>query len=125
MTSKKSKWYTIGLIVLIAAIIVVLWLVSTPKQGNASLDGFAQCIAQKNITMYGLATCPHCQNQKAEFGPSFKYVNYVECTQQAEKCTAEGIEQVPTWVFPDGKKVVGEQTLQQLSDISGCPLPAH
>ena len=123
MNSKKSKWYTVGFVVLIAIIVVILWLVSVPKGGDASLDGFAQCIAQKGITMYGASWCPHCQNEKAMFGASFKYMNYVECTEEVQKCTAAGIEVFPTWILSDGKKIVGEQTLQQLSEVSGCPLP--
>lgn len=29
----------------------------------------------------------------------------------------------PTWIFQDGKKLVGEQGLRKLSQESGCALP--
>jgi hypothetical protein len=72
--------------------------------------------------MYGTYWCPHCQNEKKIFGSAFQYVPYVECTQETAKCTAMNIDGYPTWVFPDGKRLVGEQGLYKLSEESGCPL---
>ncbi len=90
---------------------------------NTGLDDFAKCLTSKNITMYGTYNCPHCLNEKKAFGSSFQYVSYVECTQEPNKCVDAGIMEVPTWIFPDGKKLVGEQGLGKLSQESGCPLP--
>ena len=94
-----------------------------PSQLSSSLDDFAKCLALKNITMYGTYNCPHCLNEKKAFGSSFQYVLYVECTQEPDKCVKAGITEVPTWVFPDGRKFVGEQGLEKLSQESGCALP--
>ncbi len=93
------------------------------KYSAEALDNFARCLAAKNVTMYGAYSCPHCQNQKAMFGSSFKFVPYVECSEEAEKCVVAKIEGVPTWTFSDGKKLVGEQPLEMLAAASGCPLP--
>lgn len=91
-------------------------------------ESFAQCLSQKNITMYGAFWCPHCQEQKEYFGQSFKYVNYVECSEpdlkQNNLCNAEGIVGYPTWKFANETKYEGELTLENLSQISGCQLEA-
>ncbi len=74
--------------------------------------------------MYGTYYCSHCQEQKAMFGASFKYVNYVECTQNVNKCLAENVTSTPTWVYPNGERYVGTQSIQNLANESGCILPA-
>lgn len=86
-------------------------------------DTFAKCLAEKQVTMYGAAWCSHCQNEKKAFGASFKYVPYVECPDNPKVCLDKGVNGYPTWIFPDGKKLEGEQGLLNLSKESGCPLP--
>ncbi|MGC9292513.1 MAG: hypothetical protein ACP5EP_07275 [Acidobacteriaceae bacterium] len=93
-----------------------------------NLDAFAQCLTQKKVLMYGSSVCPHCADQKKLFGSSFKYVTYVECfvpgsRQGSPACVKADIHAVPTWVFPNGARLVGEQSLQMLSAATGCPLP--
>ncbi len=124
MKSNKNKLYTIGFIVLILALVFVLWYFGVPSGSNASLDAFAKCLADKKITMYGAEWCPHCQNEKRGFGESFKYVPYVECPEEPARCTTAGVDAYPTWILPDGRKFVGEQGVQKLSELSGCPLPS-
>ncbi|KKU66687.1 MAG: VKORC1/thioredoxin domain protein [Parcubacteria group bacterium GW2011_GWA2_47_16] len=92
-----------------------------PPEANA-LDGFAQCLASKDITMYGAEWCSHCKNEKKAFGDSFRFVPYIECPDNPQKCLAEGVKGYPTWIWPDGKKFEGEQGLQKLSQEGGCPL---
>ncbi len=94
------------------------------------LDEFAKCLADKKIVMYGADWCPHCQNEKKLFGDSFRFVPYVECPDDPQRCLKEGIEGYPTWIFPaslaggsDGKKLTGEQGLEKLSQESTCQLP--
>lgn len=108
----------IAAVIVILGIAVLSFALFYPKSpyANVALDGFAQCLASKNITMYGAYWCPHCQNEKALFGDSFKYVNYVECTQEIAKCESAGIQGYPTWIFPaspaggpDGRRFEGEE----------------
>jgi hypothetical protein len=86
-------------------------------------DGFAQCIAEKKLTMYGAYWCPHCQNEKKAFGESFKYVPYIECTQQTDLCLEKGVNGYPTWIADDGTRYEGEQGLEGLAKITSCQLP--
>jgi len=65
---------------------------------TADKDAFAKCLTSKGLTMYGAVWCPHCKDQKALFGDSFKYVNYVECPDNTELCLAKGIQGYPTWI---------------------------
>ena len=92
------------------------------KSGGAGIssgkyDTFAKCIASKNLTMYGTVWCSFCKKEKANFGNSFKYVPYVECTENPNLCLAKGIEGYPTWIDEKGQKYVGEQGLEKLKDV--------
>lgn len=111
------------LFVVIAVVgILVYWLARAPKESK-NYDLFAQCLAEKKLTMYGAYWCSHCQNEKKAFGDSFKYVPYVECTQETKKCLDAGITGYPTWIDSAGQKYSGEQGLSGLSKIGGCQLP--
>lgn len=91
------------------------------------LDTFAQCLAGKQIQMYGLYWCTHCEEQRELFGPSFKYIPYIECgikgsRSEAPVCVQAGVKQFPAWQFP-GERHEGVLSLQALSQKSGCKLP--
>lgn len=94
---------------------------SGPQDGK--LDAFALCLAEKKITMYGAAWCSHCKQQKALFGSSFSKVSYVECPENQKLCLDKGVTGYPTWISGDGEKFTGVQSLENLSEISGCQLP--
>ena len=112
----------ISLLVLLIIIVGGVFLFSNFEKPEANLDSFAQCLSDKGAVMYGADWCPHCQNEKASFGESFKLVDYVECPDKPNECLAKGVDGYPTWIFPDGRRFVGEQGLAKLSLESGCPL---
>ena len=92
-------------------------------------DAFAQCLTEKGVEGYGAYWCPNCQRQKLDFGNSFRYVTYIECAAgdpegkaTPEACTEKGVTGYPTWIRPDGNRLVGYQKLQQLAEFSGCRL---
>lgn len=114
-------------VLIVLGIIIVavggLWLLFySSRSQESNLDNFAKCLSDKGITMYGAYWCPHCQNEKNAFGDSFQFVNYVECTEETNKCLAKGIDSYPTWIFPDGRRFVGEQGITKLGELSGCPI---
>lgn len=117
--TKTTLLFIVGVFAVLVAV-AALWYASTPRAA-AGADALAQCLAQKNVTMYGAYWCPHCANQKALFGTAFRYVKYVECTQEVDRCNAEGVKGYPTWVFPDGSRAEGETPLATLAQKSGCP----
>jgi glutaredoxin len=109
-----------GIVLVLGTVAIILFFPRESRSGT--FDAFAQCLAEKKITMYGADWCPHCENEKKAFSDSFRFVPYVECPQDPNRCLAAGIKGYPTWIFPDGKKLEGEQGLQKLSAESGCPL---
>ncbi len=118
--NKKAIIITIIILVLLIAGIIVIYPRNPGTPGK--LDEFAKCLRDKGATMYGAYWCSHCQNEKKAFGDSFRFIPYVECTQETQRCIAADINGYPTWTFPDGRKFEGEQGIQRLSQESGCLL---
>jgi len=124
-----NKILIISITIIAGLIAFLIWGgAKNVEKVNPVMDSFAQCLASKNITLYGSKRCSHCQKQKADFGASFKYVPYVECPENTKQCLDLGIQSYPTWIFPDGlsaqagEKLVGYQELGKLSQESGCLL---
>jgi hypothetical protein len=90
-------------------------------------DGFARCLAGKNVTMYGLYWCEHCAEQKEMFGAAFQYVPYIECGIKGQRgeqpsCKDAGVKLFPTWQFA-GERHEGSLSLEAISGKTGCSLP--
>lgn len=118
-------------IILLIAIIVIAGAVGWGiyyQSRPGELDEFSQCLKNEGAVFYGAFWCSHCQNQKKMFGKSAKLLPYVECSTsdgkaQIQLCQEKGIEGYPTWEFADGTRLVGEISLGQLSEKTGCSLP--
>lgn len=110
------------LTILIFVGIIVGWAVreASPKPTDPKIDKLAMCLTEKGVAMYGAYWCSHCQNQKKIFGESFKYVKYIECTQEIKNCEEKNIEGYPTWIFKDGSRLSGEQPLLVLAQKVSC-----
>jgi hypothetical protein len=111
----------------IVVLLILAWIAGWEYR-NHRYDGFAKCLTSKQAKMYGAYWCPHCAEQKEEFGKSFQYVNYVECAIQGSRemtpaCKAVGVKHYPSWQFGTNPLVEGEFPLQELSDKTGCSLP--
>ena len=111
-----------------AAIIVIIGLSVYASSRPGPYDALAKCLTEKGYTMYGASWCPHCTDQKELFGKSFKHINYVECAAPGGDgvkalCKNKGVKNLPTWITPKGKKLVGVQSLDDLAGESACPLP--
>ncbi|PIQ68038.1 MAG: hypothetical protein COV91_06175 [Candidatus Taylorbacteria bacterium CG11_big_fil_rev_8_21_14_0_20_46_11] len=115
---------SVGIVFSVAVVVLVgfLFIGGRSPYSAEALDSFASCLSEQGLTMYGAYWCPHCQNEKAEFGDSFAKVNYVECTDDPKQCTDAGITGYPTWIGPNGIRLEGEQGLQMLSEVSSCSL---
>jgi len=77
----SSKTKKVILYVVVAALFVGAYLAGRYYKSH-KYDSFARCLATKNARMYGLYWCPHCADQKHEFGSSFRYVSYIECASE-------------------------------------------
>jgi hypothetical protein len=121
--SGKEKLMRAGI-----AVVLVLAYAGFWYHNNHRYDKFAKCLASAQTKMYGLYWCPHCAEQKAEFGAAFKYVPYVECAikgshELTPACKAAGVKLFPSWQFGSNPPVEGVFPMQELSDKSGCALP--
>jgi glutaredoxin len=92
---------------------------------NSGIDpvSLAKYLTSKGIIFYGAYWCPHCQEQKKDFGDALQFVTYYECdpkgeNSKADACTAAGIESYPTWII-NGQKYTGTKTLSELAQLSG------
>jgi hypothetical protein len=124
----SSKTKKVILYVVVAALFVGAYLAGRYYK-NHKYDSFAECLATRNARMYGLYWCPHCADQKREFGSSFRYVPYIECASENEPheltpaCKAAGVKLFPSWQFGADPPKEGVLTLQELSQKTGCSLP--
>jgi hypothetical protein len=125
--NKKEK----SIIILAAAGLTILggiFLFLSENNRDVNYDGFTNCLKDTGAVFYGAFWCPHCQNQKAMFGTSEKYLPYVECSTpdgkgQLDVCKEKNITGYPTWVFADGNRSSGEVPLNTLAEKTGCKLP--
>ncbi len=123
MKTKKIIPWVIAIVIIGG--LVSLLVVQAKKPGK--YDNLAQCINNSGTKFYGAFWCPHCQATKAMFGKSAKLLPYIECSTpdgkgQLPVCTEKEVKGYPTWVFPDGSRISGEQTIQALAEKTNCPL---
>ena len=100
----------------------------TESTGVETKVALAQCLTENGVRVFGAYWCPHCKKQKEMFGEAaWKEIKYIECAAagnpraQTQECQNEKIEGYPTWIFPDGKRLTGEQALTDLAEESQCP----
>ena len=95
-----------------------------PAPEDPEARALAIHLSRTGAKMYGAFWCPHCQQQKANFGASASRLPYVECSPngqnapQAEECKAQHIQSYPTWVI-NGKHIEEVLTVKQLKEESG------
>ena len=95
--------------------------------GTANLVGFAQALSDSDTKFYGAAWCPACTAQKELFEDGEQFLPFVEVTNPDRTpnqiATDNNIDFYPTWVFGDGTRLEGAQTLETLSQRSGVAIP--
>ncbi len=77
----------------------------------------AQCLASKEVVMYGTDSCKYCKKQKSLFGDSFGFINYVECSANVKACI--GLEGYPAWKI-NGNIFYGLKNLDELKQLARC-----
>lgn len=112
---KKTMWIGLAIILIIALSLFIY------RFNKVDVEKLSLCLKEKQAKMYGAYWCPHCQNQKKEFGQWFKNIDYIECTEKELECTAAGVTGYPTWII-HGQKYPGELSFKQLAEFSGCQL---
>ena len=109
-------------------------------EGEAAPDlvQFAKDLAAAGAKFYGASWCPHCTAQKEDFEDGGQFLPFIEVTNLDAGITLNFVGQggisplnpgdpvtsFPTWEFADGTRLVGQQTLETLSQASGVPIPS-
>ena len=124
----KRYWKYVVWALVLAIVGLLAYAYARSAATPGPLDGFAQCLGERDAVFYGAFWCPHCKSQKEMFGRSAKHLPYVECSYpngrgQVARCVAEGIKGYPTWVFADGARLEGEVSLDELAAKTGCVIP--
>ncbi|HXF82028.1 MAG TPA: vitamin K epoxide reductase family protein [bacterium] len=98
-----------------------------PSAEQAYAAGLAAYLKASGAKFYGAYWCPHCEDQKAMFGPAAAQLPYIECDGrspigQPALCAAAGIRAFPTWEI-GGRRYEGVLSLAQLAQLVGYPPP--
>ena len=84
----------------------------------------AKFLKSNGIVKYSAYWCPNCLNQSELFGKqAYKELNVVECARdgknsQTQLCIDKKIQGFPSWEI-NGKIILGVQTLEDLSKLTG------
>lgn len=124
----QKIWGWIIALAVVALVMGIFLYIDNLPPPVGKYDAFASCIASSGATFYGAFWCPHCAAQKAEFGSSVHLLPYHECStpdgnSELQSCVDAGVQGYPTWVFANGTRATGVQTLQDLASSTGCALP--
>ncbi len=118
---KEDKRMNMIAYFLMTLLIIGFLYIVVIKESEGESEEFAKCLSEKGLVMYGTEWCSHCKDQKKLFRGNFKEINYVDCDLNEEICLREEIEGYPTWKL-NGDTFSGTQSLERLSEISGCEL---
>jgi len=85
---------------------------------------FVDCLAAADLKIYGANWCGWTKKAVDLFG-GFDAVGsiYVECTEETELCSAEGVTGYPT-IKLGGELYEGERTFAGFAEATGCTAPA-
>lgn len=110
----------------VAAIVLGAFVFAAGPAGATPYQlALARHLAQSKAVFYGAYWCPHCQEQKHQFGGAAGLLPYVECdpkgpNPQPERCERAGVRVFPTWDI-GGSRREGVQSLEALAEASGLP----
>ncbi len=100
-----------------------------PSEGYSEEDietisTFIDCLAEKGVKIYGANWCGWTKKLVVETLGGFDVAIpiYVECTENQELCSLEGIEGYPT-IKIDGELYEGSRTFEGFAEATGCPVP--
>jgi glutaredoxin len=115
----------------VSPLLGLVGLLATATPAAASdLSEFGRCLSSKGAVFYGASWCPHCEAQKQTLGAGMSSVRYIECapggsrSSTADACKGAGVSGYPTWIFADGSRATGAQSLAKLAAKTGCENPA-
>jgi len=115
----KKRYIIFGVIIILSILLIYIGYKKQVSPGE--YDDFTKCLTENNTTMYGTEWCPHCKSQKALFGKSFKYIEYIDCDRNKDICLQNDVTGYPTWIIGN-QSYPGEQSFYTLSKLTKCEL---
>lgn len=95
--------------------------------GAVDLVALAEALADAQVKFYGAAWCPVCTAQKELFEDGAQLLPFIEVTNPDRTLNSVGqsnnIDTFPTWVFADGTRLEGLQSLKVLAAAAGIEIP--
>lgn len=114
----KSKKYVVASSIVLLVILAVGFFVYSTYAKPSVLDGFAKCLADKGVVLYGADWCQYTKAQRAMFGSSFKHLNYKDISERGDL----NIKITPTWII-NSNFYERVQSFETLASLTGCVLP--
>jgi len=129
LMSPKTSFGKLAIVAIVFASIVIYGANSIHSSqdfigdSNSYQIALAKHLGNVGARMYGSYKCPHCVDQKRDFGSAFNFIEYVECHNRGANanpslCFAKGINAYPTWEI-NGKYYQGQYKLSKLAELSG------
>ena len=94
------------------------------EEDLVKLSEFSSCLAENGIKIYGANWCGWTKKLAVDTLGGFDVAGdaYIECTEEGELCSQEGIRGYPT-IKLNGEGYEGARTLESLGEATGCPVP--
>jgi hypothetical protein len=92
-------------------------------------ESVVQCLARKDVRLYGASWCNFCQDQLLLFGADATSLSYTDCDPNGElnfieACAAHDVPYgttLPVWIFADGSRLYGVRHPDVIAAVAGCP----
>ncbi|RMD52186.1 hypothetical protein D6827_00530 [Candidatus Parcubacteria bacterium] len=119
---KKPSFLTLLLIVGVFIVLILIAASYWRHNAPSEYDSLAQCITEKGGSASVAYWCGNCAAQEKMFGSAWRYIDERECSSPGSKTfdLCPDIKGTPTWHLPDGSRVEGVQSLENLAKLYGC-----
>ncbi|MFO0913889.1 MAG: Ig-like domain-containing protein [Pirellulales bacterium] len=109
------------------SVATVTMTVPSVATGNMDLVAFAKALTAANVKLYGASWHANTILQKELFADGQTYLNYIEAANPDKTpnsvATSNNITTYPTWIFNDGTRLTGVQTLAAIAQKAGLTIP--
>ena len=111
---EKKSVVIVSLILAFLFGIIIIFFSSNLKVSEET----AKCIGENSV-LYVQLGCISCEKQKDMFGENVKYINFIDCFYETEKCIESEISTTPTWII-NNQKYKGFQDIKKLKELTKC-----
>lgn len=122
---QKSFWQQVKPAATVILTLLLLTACSSGPRAPGKYADVARCLTEKGVVFYGAYWCPHCQEQKTDFGDDFQFITYQECDDSGpngsrKACLDAGISSFPSWSFPGQGILIGRNPIFVVAKLANC-----